>query len=97
MKNVKVINLINGLIRSIDSSTFSIPSKKERLSLRPKNFAKVCDDLDRFWVTVESIIYTEDGIVYVGRISNHLISGQTDYGYDDLIYFAPDNILDINK
>jgi putative heme iron utilization protein len=97
MKNVKVINLINGFIRSIDSKSFSIPSRRERLSLSRNSFAKVCDDLDRFWVNVETIIHTEDGIVYVGRISNHLISGQTDYGYDDLIYFAPDNILDINK
>lgn len=97
MKNVKVINLIDGIIRSIDSKTFNIPPRKDRNSLRRGSWAKICDDLDRFWVNVETIITNEDGIVYVGRISNHLVSGQTDYKFGDLVYFTPNNVIDLKN
>ena len=95
MKNTKQILLVNAVVRNFRSKDFSIPSKKQRESLGRNAWVKVSDDLDRFWVKVETITTNKGNVFYEGRIDNHLISGQTDYGFGDLIYFTPENIIDI--
>lgn len=94
---METINLINAELRNQMSSTFEIPSLKERRSLEPYELCKVCDDMDRFWVRILEVNKKGDEIIYGGFISNHLISGQTDYGFGSYITFKPENILDLKK
>lgn len=91
------INLINTEKRNQMYSTFEIPSLEERTSLEPYELAKVCDDMDRFWVRIVEVVKRGDNIIYGGVISNHLISGQTEYGLGSYINFTPENVLDLRK
>jgi hypothetical protein len=64
--------------------TFTVPDTDD---IKPGDSVKVCDDGERFWVTVT----WRKGEILRGTIDNKLIGGQP-YDYGDLIEFATVNV-----
>jgi uncharacterized protein YegJ (DUF2314 family) len=70
--------------------TFEVPTPDEIKNLKQGDLVKVCENNERFWVT---IIKLEDEKI-VGRIDNDLVF-RHEFGYGDTINFEKRHIYSI--
>lgn len=81
--------------------SFRIPTRSERESLRPGQFAKLVFESEnpprgeRMWVKVERVVRSEDGIVsYSGVLDNDPVAFADCLSLGSEISFGPENVCD---
>lgn len=72
--------------------TFSVPESKLLDALKVGDSVKICNKLERFWVSICSI----NGDKITGRVDSVLELNKDKYTYGDIVEFHKKNIYDIH-
>jgi len=85
-------------VDDLQSETFKIPSKKEIQNIKVDDRIKICNGIERFFVKVVNVEYTDDGEVdcMSAVITTDLVY-EYPYTYGDMVFVYPNNIYSILK